>query len=236
MAASKRLAWIVGTVMAALLILAGAWFLTIGPNMDATAQAQEDTETTLQQNDVQRAKLATLKEQFAELDTFRAQLADIQTLIPVEDGLPSLLRELQGRADAAGLTITGVTSAVPVPFFAAAPVETAPADGEEQDVATDGTAAVGVSGLYAISLQVTVVGSKEAAFAFVAGVQEQISRLYAVHGFVSERQDTAESTNGKPATVEGDVEMIIDGYVYVLDPDIAAPAADGGATAGEETS
>lgn len=238
MGTNKRITWVVGTAFLALVLFAGAWFLLIGPNIDATAEARQSTEDTLAQNEVQTRRLATLKEQFADLDTYRAELAAIRTQLPVEDGLPALLRELDGLATGSGVTIVGVAPSIPEVFFAATPVEVAtteeaPADGD----ATEETAAeevapaepepVGVNGLVAIPVSMTVLGSYDATVDFVEGLQTRMERLFVVTAFTAEGQEEKEASGGKPATREGDVELIITGVVYVLQD---ATTADAGTT------
>ncbi|HQY33847.1 type 4a pilus biogenesis protein PilO [Actinotalea sp.] len=251
MGTNKRITWVVGTTFLALILFAGAWFLLIGPNVDAIAEARQSTEDTLAQNEVQTRRLATLKEQFADLASYRAELATIRTQLPVEDGLPALLRELDTLATGAGVTIVGVAPAIPETFFAAAPVDVAPTnEAPASDTATeDGAAApapapvepVGVDGLVAIPVSITVLGSYDATVDFVEGLQTRMARLFVVTAFTAEGQEENEATGGKPATREGDAEFTISGVIYVLQDtaaatDAAAPDAGDTGTSGETDS
>lgn len=230
---SPRVAWIAGSALVALLVAAAAWFLALSPALSAVAETRDETEAAQMQNDIQRTKLATLEKQFAELDTYRAELAAIQKQIPAEDAEPALLREIHAVAAEAGVTVLQFTvTEEPSLFFAAeqAATETATADGSEESAeGTDAEAPVGVNGFVRIPVDITVIGAYPSAVSMVAGLQERLDRLFLVTGLSAEGQDEAEAANGKPAVREGDVEMVISGYVYVLQEDAAAPEPESGA-------
>lgn len=240
MGRSKASPWIAGTVVLSVIILVLAWFVAVSPALSSAGQARADAEQTRAQNVIQAQRLATLQQQFAELDTYRAELADIRTRIPSEHGLPDLLRELETRAGRAGVTVLSTAPGLPQEFYPAAPVEPIappPADtegdeeGEETAEETEAappapTGPVVIDGFVAVPLQVTVVGGYDDVASFVADIQAQMDRLYVITSFDITGQEEAEESGGRPATAEGDAEMVINGYVYVLD-DRSVPAPDG---------
>lgn len=252
MGATKRASWLIGTVLVALVLLAGAWFLLIGPNVTAIGETKDEIESTLAQNTVQETRLATLKEQFAELPTYKAQLAALQTQIPVEDGEPNLLREIHAQATAAGVTVLSFTvTEEPSLFFAAEPLvdpnaTAAPAEEEATDEeGTTGTqtteaAPVGVNGFVRIPVDVVVLGSYANTVTMIDGLQQKMSRLFLVTSLKIEGKGEEEAANGRPATVEGDAEVTISGFVYVLAPGStgvadAGDAGTGSTSAGEDS-
>ena len=263
MATTKAGPWIMGAVVLSLGILALAWFVLIAPQRDEAWAPRDEAETARQQNVIQAQRLATLEQQFADLDSYKAELAALRLQIPTDDGEPELLREIHTVAESAGLSVVNIGVGTPEEFFAAEPLEMpsdepdttegegatdegaedtaegeAAAEGAEVAPAPTATeAAPCVPGFVAIPVQVTVVGTVDAARAFTEAMQTQIERLYMVTGFSMEGQEEAEASNGRPATAWGDVEMVLNGYVYVLkDSMTAAPADAAAATAGEQQS
>lgn len=245
MARSKASPWIVGTVLLCVGILALAWFVLISPQLAQASTVRDDAEQTRAHNVIQQKRVDTLKRQFAELDVYKAELAEIGSRIPSGAELPDLLRTFEAQAEVAGVTVVSTAAGVPEEFFAAAedavspPVQPGPDAGDEEATeetnAADGVATPtpvtgstgdGVSGMVAVPVQVTVLGGYDAVTDFVRRVQGEIPRLYVVTTFEITGQEEQEASNGRPATQEGDAEMIINGYVYVLldeEPGAGAP-------------
>ena len=82
MAKTKAGGWIAGTIVLLLAMTAAAWFFVAQPRFsdasDTVAQAQD----VRSQNDLLELKIAKLKADFAKLDDYRAQLADLRTQVP----------------------------------------------------------------------------------------------------------------------------------------------------------
>lgn len=143
MAAPKRGPWIAGAVVVSLLIGGAGWTLGISPQLEVAKTAREDAETARAQNAIHAQRLAILEEQFAELDTYKAELAGLRTQIPADDGVREMLTQIEASAEAAGIFKVGSTFGLPTRFVerdpvppvdpalaAAAPAETtAPAEG-----------------------------------------------------------------------------------------------------------
>jgi len=64
----------------------------------------------------------------------------------------------------------------------------------------------------------TVVGTYDAARAFIASLQGTEGRLFLVYTFNLAAQTDSPGGGGRPATVTGDVEMSLQGYLIVLTP------------------
>ncbi|HEY3438349.1 MAG TPA: hypothetical protein VGK35_11750 [Actinotalea sp.] len=249
--APRATGWILGTIVVALLLGIGSWFLAISPVMTATAEAQDQASTTRDANTLLRTKIAHLKEQFTHLDEYKAELAGLQTQIPTAAQVSAYLREVQALATARSVLITGTTSELGQTVVPAEPVVAAPAtDASKPDVtagvsstpspspSAGATAGAGTTagsagakaaasavpdGFVAIPMSITVLGTYENVVAFVGDLQNSTARLMLVTGFTGTAQDEAEASGGRPATAVGDLELVVTGYTYVLADPLATP-------------
>jgi hypothetical protein len=230
--------WVAGTALIALAILALTWFFFVSPTLDATSEAQTQTADEIARADLLEIQVAQLEKQFAEIDTLRGELAEVRTKVPATADLAAFTRELQALADAAGVTVTGLSPSSPQAFVnaAAAVAPAATADTTATDAtATEGAAPADPSvavpapagtGVYAVPVTFTTVGGYDAGVAFLKGIQEQASRLVLVTGFTATSQVDQGAAGGRPATVRGDVELVANAYIYLL-PDGSAVSVDG---------
>ncbi|WP_250442752.1 type 4a pilus biogenesis protein PilO [Actinotalea sp. C106] len=240
MSTSSARTWVIGTVVLSLLILVGTWFLAVTPKLAETQETRDYIVDEQAREDTLRLQLATLEKQFAEIDTYKAELAGLQAQIPVAAALPGYLRELEEMATTYKVTIVGVspgpaaTLEVPV----ATPVATAPAETEDttepegEDITADPDAAAApaepepATRLVAIPVSLTVVGTYADVAAFLEGAQEGTDRLLLVTALNTTTQQAAEASGGRPATAAGDLEATIDGNIYVLTDQAAATPSD----------
>ena len=232
MASSKAAPWVLGTAFVGILILGLAWMLAISPQMELVSTARADAETARSQNVVLTQRLGVLRGQAADLDTYKADLAAIRVQIPAEDGLAPLLREFAATAAASSVFIVSIMPGEPVPFVSAVPTEVAPAaepaaegqaSGTGDTVAPAAPAPSGPQGLVAVPIEITVLGTWDNTVGFMARVQEQLQRLLLVTDFTLTAQKVSSPSGGRPATVAGDAEFRIKGFVYVQQP-VAAVA------------
>lgn len=253
----KTAPWVLGAAFAAVVILVLAWVVGISPQLDRARQADDEAEGVELQNVGLAARLETLRDQFAHLDEYKAELEAIQRQIPPTDEEPSLTREIEAATTSAGIFLVSITTEDAQLFTSAASATTstpapttetgtAPAEGATEDGAESGgdaaaatpegtTAPVApvapsVPGFVAIPVNVTVLGTYDAAVRFVEIAQNSFSRLFVVTSLIATGQKPSPPSGGKPEIREGDVEAVISGYVYVLQEQDAAtadPAADG---------
>jgi Tfp pilus assembly protein PilO len=250
MSRTKAYPWVLGTVLLSLVVVALAWFLVIAPVLDRAAQSRADAEQARSQNVVQAQRLATLAKQFEELPAFRAELDAIRGRIPTDDGVRELLRQIDAEATGAGLVVLTVAPGLPEEFFpavpeaAAAPAPAEPTEGTAEETAAAAGAAPAapagptvVDGMVAIPVQITVVGGYDRTVDFVTRLQERLPRLFVVTSLDLKGQEASEGGEGRPPTAEGDVETVIQGYVYTLTETttVAAPADPAAEAPAEET-
>ena len=239
MGSAKKSTWIGVTVFGAVVIMAAAWFLAISPTMSAAAEIRDQTDQTVAQNELLEMQLTKLKADFEKLPEYKAQLATLQQQIPTDAMLSDYLRQLEQIADAHTVTLTTITPAPAQAVAVVAPAAAAPAvapaegatDGTATPAATDPNAATAATGsgvpagFAAIPFSLTVLGTYDNTNAFLYDLQNATPRLFLVSGMTATAQKEAEATAGKPATAEGDQELVITGFTYVLPDASAVPAA-----------
>ncbi|SFJ96886.1 hypothetical protein [Cellulomonas sp. KH9] len=237
---AKSTQWVGGTVVLSVLIAALAWFLAISPTLTAAAAARTEAGAAEDRNVQLQAQLDRLVEQAAGLDATKAELAGIGRQIPSEAQLAEYVRALQSTAEETGVTVVTLDAALPETIAPAAlPEQVAPSEGEAGEATeppaaegTEGTTgasvAVGpVEGFAGVSLTITAVGPVSNVFAFIERVQTGNERLFLVTKYTAKGLQAAEAANGRPAVGQGDVELVLTGFVYVL-------SATAGASSGAE--
>ncbi|KQY25104.1 hypothetical protein ASD16_06595 [Cellulomonas sp. Root485] len=257
MAGAKKSTWVGGTVFIGLVIAAATWFLAISPTMSAAAELRDQAAQTTAQNDMLEVQVAKLKADFEKLPEYQAQLAALQQQIPTSAMLSDYLRQIDQIATAHAVTVTTIAPSSPLTVVVAAPVAVAATPEPEATASPEATegadAAEGAAegteaapapapvsgapvGFTSIPFAITVVGSYDNTNAFLYDLQN-VTRLFLVSGFTGTAQEEAAATGGKPATVVGDQELVINGFTYVLpdafgipapvDPNAAPPALPG---------
>jgi hypothetical protein len=241
MGSTKKSTWVGGTVVLSALLLALAWFVFIAPVVDETATAAADTEAAETRNTQLTTQLGALKEQFANLPTYEAELAEIERQIPATHGQSGFIRLMDRLATESGTNIVDVAFDPAFDVIPAQPAETAPTatDASTEDAATaEGTAApeeaaepeaapaeaapvqpdvpAVIPGFVAVPVSITVLSNTPSAILFLTQLQEQSERLFLVTAIDGEGQDDAEPSGGRPAIAKGDVELVISGYLYVM--------------------
>jgi type IV pilus assembly protein PilO len=197
--------WSLLAVVLAGAVFAAGWFLLIAPKRSEAADlrdqavAQEDANARLEQ------KLAVLKAQQEDLPKQRARLAVIQTQIPDNPALPTLIRDLTAAGRKTGATISALAPAAPVPVVTAAVVPVvAESDGEAAAPTTP------AASLFQVPLEVKVGGSYFELEQFVNKL-EGLKRSFLVTGFtLSEPTD--------PEAAAGDLLLSLQGRVFLAPP------------------
>lgn len=157
-ASPKVTGWVLGTVLLGIVLAAAAWLLAISPVLERADAARMEASTIRDSNELLQVKIDRLKEQFADIEEYRAELAALRTQVPTEAQLAEYLREVDTIAAANGVTVTAITTTLgqlvelpqtaPVapPADPAAPTDgtagtegTQTADGAGTPTGTDGT-------------------------------------------------------------------------------------------------
>jgi type IV pilus assembly PilO-like protein len=203
--------WVAGAVTAALLLVAGSWFLLISPQRAQAAQLRQDAVAQQSTNDMIRLRTQQLKAQFASLPQRRAELAEIQQQLPSSPELPTLLRQLSTVADDAGVSVDSVSPGQSQPLVAAA--------------AGAGTsAAAGTPDVRAIATTMVLKGGYAELTLFVQKLQGTMRRAYLVENL---SLSPGEAATGAGRTAEVPLTMTLTGKVFVLAPSAAAAGSAG---------
>ncbi|NHT16219.1 hypothetical protein [Cellulomonas sp. IC4_254] len=251
---SKRTTWVAGTVLLAVAILALAWFVFVAPVVEETSTVASDTQVAQDRNAALTNQLDTLKDQFANLQASKDELAVIAAQLPATANTSAFLRTVENLKNAAGTNVVDVQFGVPEDVIPAAAVAdgtaaAAPAtEGttEGGDTAAEGSAdastdtstdtaaadpaaaaAPVIPGFVAIPVSVTALGNPVGVLTFLDALQQQSDRLMLVTNLQGTGQAEEEQSGGRPATAEGDLELVISGYIYVL-KDTTTPATGDG--------
>jgi hypothetical protein len=242
---TKRTTWVAGTVLLAVTILALAWFVFIAPVVSETSTVADDTQVAEDRNTALTNQLATLQAQFAELETYERERDLLAKQIPATASTSEFLRTVEGLKVAAGTNVVDVQFGLPEEVLPAAAVVTdttvtetdtaagAAAEGEATEAeapASAGTAAPVIPGFIAVPVSVTALGNPVGVLAFMNGLQQTSDRLMLVTGLQGSGQDQEDASGGRPATADGDLELIITGYIYVLEDGTTTVAPEGDAT------
>lgn len=225
----KNRIWMIGSVLAMVLILALGGLLVVQPQLAAAALADEDRVAVEASNAGQATVLKQLRADFAGIDVLRDELAPLTASVPSGTAMPAFVNQLDALASASQVSLAEITVADAVPYTpVAAPVvaaptaepgstpSAAPTPTAEEIAPTAGVPPVTSAQITAenfASLEVTiqVSGSYGNALNFVNGLQTG-KRLFLVTGY-----STATST-GPDAAASTDVVATITGLVYVLIP------------------
>lgn len=241
---SRTTPWIVGAVLLSLVIGAMMWFLAISPTRDALAETNQQIEDQTARNDQLVVQNAALKKQFENIEDYRNELAGYRIGIPESIDQSAFTRELGEIAEATGAFIvdiefstsslvgedvSGVSGLTPNDLGS----ETSSEDGGEDVAPTDQielspealVPANAPAGLFAIPVKITILGSPDKILGYLDSLQTTTDRLFYLATMDLAGQEEAGASGGKPEIADGDGEVVINGYVYVLDPS-AAPAPE----------
>jgi Tfp pilus assembly protein PilO len=233
---SQTKTWVGLAVLLGLVLVAGTWFGAISPVLTRTSDTQDSILDAKARTDQLTVQLATLAKQYEEIDTYRAELSELEAQIPSEAEMADYRRVLSTAATESGVTILTLSSGSPMPTQAASAPAAATTDSSEAsnetagensgddaaDTAAPQAAPAGAQArLVGVPMNITVLGTYANSMAFLNKVQSQVSRLMLIGSISSTSQTETPAGNGLPATAAGDIELSLDGYVMVL-PDSAA--------------
>lgn len=235
MSRSKATSWVVGTAVLGVLLLAAAWFLLVSPRMESAADLRFQAESEAARADQLEIQLLGLKADAENIETFRTELAELRVQMPSATALASLTRQLNDVAQQAGVFVSGVSpntaTAVEPPAapVAAPPTETDAAAEETVDSETATTpppvdpVAAAVQGLYAMPVEISIVGGYSQTLDFINRLQTTNPRLLLVTTFVATAPEPRAAERGLPAINPGDLETVISTIAYVLLDPTAVP-------------
>jgi hypothetical protein len=105
--------WMVGGAAAAVLLVGGAWFGAISPEMSHASSVDTQAEFVQLGNSVLTSNIASLKRQEANLAPLQAQLATARLALPLQPEMAAFTREVATLAALSGISVTAMTSSQP---------------------------------------------------------------------------------------------------------------------------
>lgn len=206
-----RQLWLL-TAIAALVILAGGWFLLVTPKANEVSALREEAEAQLAANHKIEGEIAMLRKLAKTKPEKQKQLDQFDKLVPPNPGLPSLVRALSNAADDAGVEMVMMTPGEPAVPTAAASATTA--------------APVAVAH---IPVKIEVNGTFTGIMQFFSEV-EGLPRAYLVTAVDVERDKSLEDD----ATAKGPIKATLTGRVLMATkPPAATPVTTTTTTAAE---
>jgi Tfp pilus assembly protein PilO len=167
-------------------VLALGWIGLIAPQLAAATSSGIQIAAAQAESAAQSQVLAKLKADNANLSTLKKQLADLHTQIPADAQLDLFISQLNAIAQANGITLVGITNAVPLPYAStpaatapttptaptstAAPVPT-PAPATTPSAATPVAPTVATNNLYTLAVTISVGGTQDQILAFSKALQ-----------------------------------------------------------------
>lgn len=244
--------WSLLTAVLVVAVMAAGWFLLVSPKRSEAADLQQQASGQESENERLVQKLEVLKAQQADLPRQRARLAILETQIPDNPALPTLVRDLTAAGRKTGVQLGSLAPAVPVQLVAtvqgtpvvppAAGTTPAPADagaeaGADGAAATAPAAPAAAPGnvLYQVPLVIEASGSYFELEQFVNKL-ESLKRSLLVTGFTlgELKADNAAGPN-EAATPTSDLTLTLQSRVFISAPApaVAQPTPVAPATAGE---
>lgn len=170
--------WILGGLVAALLIAAAGWFLLISPELDGASGDRATAQSVRDQNVSLESKVVDLKKQNEELPTYVASLKDALEALPADSGMPAFTRQITAQAAQAHVSVSDITVGGITPYTPPIAPDAAPAaDGSSDDTSaststtTAAPTATASTGIFEIQVSVMTSGPLHAQETFLNSVQ-----------------------------------------------------------------
>ena len=230
MGTSKAKSWITGTAVLAVALLVGAWFLLIAPVRESTAETTAEAVSQDDRNALERKRIATLAAQFADIETYRTQLAELRQQIPATTRQAEFQSQIAAIAATYSVTIASLAVSPSAEVLVSGPAAAPAADETADDAeAAEPASANLFSGFYQTPISIEVVGTYQNVLNFVSELQTVNPRTFLVTGLAATGRKEAEGSGGLPATAAGDLGLVITGQMYVMtDPNAVPELVDPG--------
>jgi Tfp pilus assembly protein PilO len=230
---TRASAWYMGTVLAVVVILGGSWIGYSSGQFAEATRLQEETDQAAHQNALLQARVQALQADYAKLDDYKAEIADLRVGIPSEIQLSELVRDIHKLAERFDVLVENIQPVapsviVPTPPPAAEPVE----DAGENAASTEGgessptpaPTSTGtqedqeavIEGFAGVPIMFTAIGDALDVAGWIEAVQTDLDRLFLVTTIREERLDESGPSGALPEILEGYVRVDLSGYVFVL--------------------
>ena len=208
---NKNKTWVMGAVLAIVLIIGGGWLIGIQPQMSAIADANQKRTTVQLQNARTQILLLKLRKDYEGIDKLNQQLNLLRVAIPSSAQISTFVTELNTLASSHQIIVKSISVSDAKPYSPSVATT-----GSAQSTTTNSK--ITSANFILIPVQLSVSGPYAKVLDFVHQVQIG-SRLFFVSMLSSSGStDTKGTTNAKRATAATPekVDATIGGLVYVL--------------------
>ena len=238
-----RVPWLVGTALLVVALLGLSWAFMISPKLDERDGLDEQTEAIKIQNDILEQRVAQLKADFANIEVYEAEIANLRIHIPSNDEITAYHQLASDQLGEAGLGLERISYSAPagldtVPLPKSrnpSSVEPSPTPEATDDAAesseTEGQEETSVApaevptelelpeGLVLIPVELTFAGPYQSAVAFIEA-QQTNARIMSIAtiDFTLVTDDVEDPNPGELPLILGDVEVFVTGYLWALAP------------------
>lgn len=212
----KAKQWISLSVLAAMVVLAGGWFLLVTPERSEAEVLREQLDAQEVTNAQLAAQLEVLQDKAERLPEQEAAIARVAEKLPDGAQLPELVRALTEAARSSGVQLVSVVPGTMV-SLAAEPPAPAPAAETEVDPAQTAAAppAAAKPALSAVPLTIAVVGTYFDVEEFVAQLEELPRALRITSLEVSPGSGPTGPDSSSPAEDGRSMAATLTGSVFV---------------------
>jgi Tfp pilus assembly protein PilO len=91
---NKNRMWVIGAVLAIVVIVASGWLIGIAPQLAVATSAKNDRSNVMIANARNQILLAKLKRDYQNIDALKNQISNLQESVPSVANIPSFVTEL----------------------------------------------------------------------------------------------------------------------------------------------
>ncbi len=223
----------IGAVLAAVVVIAGGFFLGVSPQLTAAGTAQANTATVNAQNTTLNSNLVTLKSQYSKLDSLKTQLGVLKESVPTTAATAAFISEVNGLAKSTGVTLKSLTigdalayvapTTTTTPTSSASPSASASATPAPTVAATPTAPTLATSPLITatnfsdLPVSVSVQGTYTQGLAFLEGLRTG-KRLFvsSTISYNASSTTTTGSGSSSSAPSSSGLDWTIGGLIYAL--------------------
>lgn len=211
---NKNRMWVIGAILAMVVLVAGGWIIGISPQLTTVASANRDRATVIASNSRNEILLAKLKRDYENIDALKNQVSTLHQSVPTTADVSSFVTELNSLANARKVTLKSINVSdarayTPTTQAAAAKTTTSSSPQTNPKITT--------TNFVTIPVTIGVTGDYSKVLDFVNDVQLG-RRLFLVSTFSSMGATNSKGVKGSPTTSGGSqrVDSTIAGFMYVL--------------------
>jgi Tfp pilus assembly protein PilO len=191
----KMRQWATLTGVGVVAVLVAGWFLLVSPQRSHIASLHTQTASQQQSNAALQTRVNQLEQQKRNQPAEQAKLDKINTQVPSDPQLPTLIRQLSAAAQGAGVDLVSMQPSQPQAVAAAAPAASS--------VTAAGAAAPAASPLDAIPVSITITGSYYNLENFFHHVEGLTRAMLVTQFSITPASGTSGSTSGSGKSTPG---------------------------------